>query len=83
VIRLSIVFEFLGWLFWDFVVAFVLYTTGVLILRVVSFGTVKRPIFSFGKFNEIKCQDSEEFGIAYVMGFIFYVLVIGLAIWLS
>ena len=80
---MGIVFEVLGWLFWDLIFAFIFYTTGALILRVISFGSLRKPIFSFGVFNKEKKQGNKELSTAYITGLIFYVLVISVIIWLN
>ncbi len=76
------VLDFFAWLFWDSIFAFIFYTTGALILRVVSFGALRKSIFSFGVFNEHRRQARNEFSLAYLVGIMFYAVIIGVLIWL-
>ena len=80
---MGIVFEVLGWLFWDLIFAFIFYTTGALILRVISFGSLRKPIFSFGVFNKEKKQGNKELGAVYLIGLFFYVSIIAALIFLN
>ncbi|OMH36537.1 hypothetical protein BGP75_09630 [Motiliproteus sp. MSK22-1] len=63
--------------------SFVFYTTGALILRVITFGSLRKPIFGIGVFNAEKRLGNEQFGTAYLTGMIFYMLLIALVAWLN
>lgn len=75
--------ELFFWFFWDCLLSFVLYTTGALVLRLVSFGRIKKPLFGPGVFSSEKRLARNDFFSAYISGFFFYLVLLALVIWLK
>ncbi|WP_076407467.1 hypothetical protein [Shewanella sp. UCD-KL12] len=75
--------ELFFWFFWDLLLSFILYTTGALVLRVVSFGQVKKPLFVPHVFSNEKRLAKNDFFSAYISGFFFYLILLALIVWLK
>jgi hypothetical protein len=60
-----------------------MYTTGALFLRLISLGGIQKPILIYSVFKEKKAQGGREFQITYFAGFLFYVILLTLVIWLK
>lgn len=80
---MSILIEFIGKIFITLAFDFILYITGVFVLRVISFSLLKYKIQSYSEFKTIKKRTKTKFIIPYIVGVLFYTLVILLIAWLS
>ncbi|MEI6859052.1 MAG: hypothetical protein V5788_04595 [Shewanella sp.] len=69
--------------FGDILFSFILYTTGALVLRVVSFGWIQKPFFSPDVFSHEKKLARNDFFLAYISGFFFYLVLLALIVWLK
>ncbi len=75
--------ELFFWFFWDLLLSFILYTTGALVLRVVSFGRIKKTLFVPNVFSNEKRLAKNDFFSAYISGFFFYLILLALIVWLK
>lgn len=73
--------EIILWLLWELIFAFVFYVTGAVILRLVSFGRIKKPIFSLSEFKVLSKDPERSFAVVYLTGGCFYAVLIALLIW--
>jgi hypothetical protein len=79
----SILIEFIPSLFVALAFDFMLYFTGAIILRIASFGLLKYRIHSYAEFKIRKKKTNKGFIIPYIIGVLFYVLLIALIAWLN
>ncbi|QFU21567.1 hypothetical protein FM038_004985 [Shewanella eurypsychrophilus] len=75
--------ELFFWFFWDCLLSFALYTTGAVVLRVLSFGRIQKPLFVPIVFSNEKRLAKNDFFSAYITGFFFYLVLLALIIWLK
>ncbi|MGL1956605.1 MAG: hypothetical protein OCD00_04745 [Colwellia sp.] len=80
---MSILFEFIPSFFVALAFDFILYITGAGILRGISFGLLKYQIHSYSEFKKLKGKPNKNFFMAYIVGILFYVLLIVLIAWLN
>ncbi len=53
--------ELFFWFFWEFLLSFILYTTGAIVLRFISFGRVRKPLFMPSIFSNEKRLAKNDF----------------------
>ncbi|MBW8183437.1 hypothetical protein [Shewanella nanhaiensis] len=75
--------ELFFWFFWEFLLSFILYTTGAIVLRFISFGRVRKPLFMPSIFSNEKRLAKNDFFSAYVSGFFFYLILLAFIIWIG
>lgn len=80
---ISSIAELFFWFFWEFLLSFILYTTGALVLRLITFGRVRKPLFSPSIFSNEKQLAKNDFFSVYITGFFFYLILLTLFIWLG
>jgi hypothetical protein len=80
---MSILIEFIPSLFAALAFDFVLYITGAGILQVVSFGLLKYQLHSYGEFKKLKSETSKGYLLPYIVGILFYALIIVSIAWLN
>lgn len=73
---MSIFLEFIPNLFAVLAFDFILYLTGTAVLRVISFGSSKHQLHSYSQFKELKSKPNNSYLVPYVIGILFYALVI-------
>jgi hypothetical protein len=79
---MSILLEFIPSIFVALAFDFILYITGAGVLRVISFGTLKYQIHSYGEFKEQKRKSNKGYFVPYIVGIVFYALCIATIAWL-
>jgi hypothetical protein len=75
-IRLSIALELLGRLFLVLLFEFILYLTGSVIIRLITFGVSKAPILSFREFKTQTQTVKNKYSVAVLVGIAFYIAII-------
>jgi|GEM_PF-6882608 len=75
--------ELFFWLFWEFLLSFILYTTGAVVLGVLSVGRIQKPLYFPSVFNSEKRFAKNDFFSVYITGFFFYLILLTLIIWLG
>lgn len=75
--------ELFIWLFWELLLSFILYTTGAVVLAVLSFGQIQKPLYWPAMFHQQKRLAKNDFYMVYLSGFFFYLVLFSLLIWLS
>ena len=80
---MSILLEFIPSIFVALAFDFILYITGVCILRIVSFGFLKYQFYSYGDFKELKGKSAKGFLFQYIIGLSFYALIIVAIAWFN
>ncbi len=80
---MSILFEFIPSIFVALAFDFILYLTGAGVLRVVSFGLLKYQLYSYGEFKELKERSNKGFILQYIIGILFYALIIVAISWFN
>lgn len=80
---MSILIEFLPTLFAALAFDFMLYFTGAVILRIASFGLLKYKIHSYTEFKVTQKTNNKGFIIPYIIGILFYALLITFIAWLN
>jgi len=78
---MGILFEFIPNLFVALAVDFILYVTGASILRLASLGLLKYQIYSYGEFKKLKGKPNKGCFMPYIIGILFYALLIALIAW--
>ena len=81
--RMSILFEFIPSIFVALAFDFILYISGAGVLRIVSFGLLKYQMHSYGEFKEQKAKSNKGFIMPYIVGLLFYALLIASIAWLN
>jgi len=79
----SIFLEFIPNLFVALAFDFFLYITGVCVLRVVSFGLSKYQLHSYSEYKKLKSKSNNGYLVPYVIGILFYALIIVSIAWLN
>ena len=74
-IIMSLVTDVFMWLIIDTVIGFALYSTGAVILKVLSFGQYQAEFKDFASFKK---ADSKKVTLVIVLGLFFYILLISL-----
>jgi len=77
---MGIVLEFIPSLFVAIAFDFFLYLTGTVVLKVISFGLYKSKVYSYSEFKTSKSNNS--FLMQYLVGILFYALIIVAIAWL-
>ena len=80
---MSILFEFIPSIFAALAFDFILYITGAGVLRFVSFGLLKYQMHSYGEFKEQKGKSNKSYIVPYIVGILFYTLIIVAIAWLN
>lgn len=80
---MSIFLEFIPNLFVALAFDFILYITGAGILRVISFGSSKHKLHSYSEYKELKDKSNSGYFVPYVVGILFYALIIVSIAWLN
>ncbi|MFT5704606.1 MAG: hypothetical protein ACI8SK_000554 [Shewanella sp.] len=75
--------ELFFWFLWEFLLSFILYTTGAVVLRVITFGRVRKPLYFPSIFSNEKQLAKNDFFSVYITGFFFYLILLALFIWLG
>ena len=75
--------ELIFWVLWDLVFSFVFYFTGAVLIRIFSFGKTKYPLAPATFYSTRRQRDKQSFDRAFISGFVFYVALLCLAIWLA
>jgi hypothetical protein len=75
--------ELLIWVFWELLLSFILYTTGAVVLAILSFGRIQKPLYWPAVFHHEKRLAKNDFYMVYLSGFFFYLVLFSLLIWLS
>lgn len=80
---MSIFLEFIPSLFIALAFDFILYLTGAGILRVISFGLLKYQLSSYNEYKALKGKSNNGYFMPYVVGILFYTLIIVSIVWLN
>lgn len=80
---MSILLEFIPSLFAALAFDFVLYITGAGVLRVISFGILKYQLHSYGEFKKLKGNSNQGYLMPYIVGVLFYALIIVSIAWFN
>lgn len=80
---MSIFLEFIPNLIVALAFDFILYITGAGILRVISFGSFKYRLHSYSDYKKLKGKSNNGYLIPYIVGILFYVLIIVSIAWLN
>jgi hypothetical protein len=80
---MSIFLEFIPSLFVALAFDFILYITGSSVLRVISFGSSKYQLHNYSEYKELKDKSNNGYLVPYVIGVLFYVLIIVSIAWLN
>lgn len=80
---MSIFLEFIPNLFVALALDFVLYMTGTGLLRVISLGLFKHQFYSYKEFKALKGKPGNGYLLPYIVGLMFYALIIVLFAWLN
>lgn len=80
---MSLFFEFIPNIFVALAFDFILYITGVGVLRVISFGSSKHQLNSYSEYKKLKVKSNNGYLIPYIAGILFYVLIIFAIAWLN
>ncbi len=80
---MSIFLEFIPNLFVALAFDFILYITGAVVLRVISFGLSKHQLHSYSEYKELKGKSNNSYLMPYVIGILFYALIIVSIAWLN
>ncbi|MGS0680984.1 hypothetical protein ACVBIL_07495 [Shewanella sp. 125m-7] len=75
--------EVLFWVVWDFVLSFVFYFTGALVLYLFSCGRINYPLSPARFLSRPKITGGSETDKPFLVGFAFYIGVLALAIWVA
>ena len=77
---MSFVIDIVVWLLIDSIVGFFLYSTGCLILKIVTFGQFK---IEFKAFTSFKKSKAKKVNLIMLLGLSFYALIIVLIVYLN
>lgn len=77
---MGLIFGVIADIFACIVFEFMLYVTGSIIIRMVTFGANKAPILSYAKFKILKKLDEPGYTAAVITGMCFYVSIIVIAV---
>lgn len=80
---MSVLIEFIPNIFVALAFDFILYSTGAGLLRLVTLGRSQYQAHSYAEFKNVKSQSSKGLIIPYVIGVLFYTLLILLVAWLN
>ena len=80
---MSILFEFIPNIFVALAFDFIVYITGVSVLRIVCFGLLKYQMHSYGEFKEQKGKSNTSYILPYLVGIFFYALIIVAIAWIN
>ena len=80
---MSIFLEFIPNLLVALAFDFILYITGAAVLRVISFGLFKSQLHSYSEFKALKDKSDNGYLLPYVVGILFYALIIVSIAWLN
>tara|TARA_B110000211_G_scaffold40056_1_gene41254 strand:+ start:416 stop:661 length:246 start_codon:yes stop_codon:yes gene_type:complete len=77
---MSFAFDLFIWLMVETILGFLIYSTGCTILKIVTFGKFKSDITDYVSF---KANNAKNVYLICVLGFSFYVLLIGFVAYMS
>jgi len=80
---MSIFLEFIPNLIVALAFDFILYITGAGILRVISFGSFKYQLHSYSEYKKLKGKSNNGYLIPYIVGILFYAIIIVSIAWLN
>lgn len=80
---MSAFFEAIPFVFEALALDFLLYVTGVSVLRVISFGTIKYRLMSYVDFKSQRHEPNRYSPAPIFVGLLFYVLMICLIAWVN
>jgi len=80
---MSVLIEFIPYLFVALAFDFILYITGAGVLRIISFGLFQYKLHSFSKYKQLKGKPNNSYLMPYVVGILFYALIIFSIAWLN
>ena len=80
---MSIFIEFIPHLFVALAFDFILYITGAGVLRVIPFGLFKYQLHSYSEYKKLKGKFNNGYLMPYIVGILFYALIIILIAWLN
>ena len=80
---MSIFLEFIPNLFVALAFDFIVYVTGASVLRVISFGLFKQRFHSYSEYKALKGKSKNGFLMPYIVGILFYALIIVSIAWLN
>lgn len=75
--------ELLFWIIWDFVLSFIFYFTGAMLLYVFSIGRINYSLSPTRFLSRPRVRGRSETDKPFLLGFVFYVGLFVLAIYLS
>ncbi|WP_254304004.1 hypothetical protein [Shewanella sp. VB17] len=75
--------ELFFWFFWELLLSYTLYITGALVLRVITFGQVSKPLYFPSVFSNEKRLAKNDFFSVYITGFFFYLILLAFLIGLG
>ena len=74
--------ELLFWVVWDFVLSFVFYFTGALLLYCFSLGKINYSLSPARFLSRTRVRGRSETDKPFLLGFVFYISLFVLAIWM-
>lgn len=77
---MSLMIEVLMWLLVESMLSFVFYSTGCLILKVLTLGQYKTE---FKNFSVFKANNNKKINSIWLLGLFFHILLIGLIVYLN
>ena len=80
---MSILFEFIPRIFVALAFDFIVYITGAGVLRIISFGLLKYQMHSYDEFKEKKGKSNKGYVMSYIVGIVFYALIIITIAWIN
>jgi len=80
---MSILFEFIPRIFVALAFDFIVYITGAGVLRIISFGLLKYQMHSYDEFKEQKGKSNKGYVMSYIVGIVFYALIIITIAWIN
>jgi hypothetical protein len=80
---MSLLIEFIPNLFVALAFDFILYKTGAVILKSFSAGFIKHKNLNYNEFKALKNKSNKGFFNEYVVGVLFYMVVISSIAWLN
>ncbi|WP_441003757.1 hypothetical protein [Pseudocolwellia agarivorans] len=80
---MSILLEFVPTLFVALAFDFLLYKTGATLLGFASFSASKNQTLNYSEFKAAKKQSNKGYLVQYIVGILFYVLIVVSIAWLN
>ncbi|CAM4137772.1 MULTISPECIES: hypothetical protein [Shewanella] len=73
--------ELFIWFVWEICLSFVLYTTGAVVIALLTLGRVQKPLYWPALFHREKRLAKNDFYAVYLAGFFFYLLLFTLVVY--